>query len=172
MTMQAKVPGPHPAYLHALSDLRAARPYLNDGWRGLREYDDDAVIREIDAAINEIKKASIDDGKGLNDPFRVDAHLSAHDRFRHGRNCRRRRPSSLRLRPRTGRNGRRSSRAETPARRSRFAHVRRRLPNDRRSPPLRRHSCTTLRKAIQSLRPWGFTPGLRQSGAPLIARAR
>ena len=83
MTMQAQVPGPHPAYLHALSDLRAARHYLNDGWTwGAVRHDDDAAIREIDAAINEIKKASIDDGKGLNDPFRIDAHLSPHDRFR------------------------------------------------------------------------------------------
>ena len=83
MTMQADVPGPHPAYLHALSDLRAARHYLSDGWAWAPvKHDDDAAIREIDAAISEIKKASIDDGKGLNDPFRVDVHLSPHDRFR------------------------------------------------------------------------------------------
>src|ERR1700733_6185904 len=84
MTMQAQeVPGPHPHYLHALSDLRAARHYLNDGWAWdpVRR-DDNAAIREIDAAINEIKKASIDDGKGLNDPFTIDTHLSPHDRFR------------------------------------------------------------------------------------------
>jgi hypothetical protein len=84
MTVQAQeVPGPHPAYLHALSDLRAARHYLNDGlaWEQVR-HDDNAAIREIDAAINEIKKAAIDDGKGLNDPYRIDTHLSAHDRFR------------------------------------------------------------------------------------------
>jgi hypothetical protein len=84
MTMQAQeVPGPHPAYLHALSDLRAARHYLNDGWAWAPvRHDDDAAIREIDAAINEIKRASIDDGKGLNDPFHIDTHLSPHDRFR------------------------------------------------------------------------------------------
>jgi hypothetical protein len=83
-TMQAQeVPGPHPAYLHALSDLRAARHYLNDGWAwDPVRHDDNAAIREIDAAINEIKKASIDDGKGLNDPFTIDTHLSPHDRFR------------------------------------------------------------------------------------------
>jgi hypothetical protein len=82
-TMQAQVPGPHPAYLHALSDLRAARHYLNDGWAWAPvRHDDNAAIREIDAAINEIKKASIDDGKGLNDPFSIDTHLSPHDRFR------------------------------------------------------------------------------------------
>jgi len=80
---QAEVPGPHPAYLHALSDLRAARHYLNDGWAWAPvRHDDDAAIRQIDAAINEIKQASIDDGKGLDDPFRIDTHLSPRDRFR------------------------------------------------------------------------------------------
>jgi hypothetical protein len=84
MTMQAQqVPGPHPAYLHALSDLRAARHYLNDGWAWAPvKHDDNAAIREIDAAIGEIKKAAIDDGKGLNDPFTIDTRLSPHDRFR------------------------------------------------------------------------------------------
>jgi hypothetical protein len=84
MTMQAQeVPGPHPHYLHALSDLRAARHYLNDGWAwSAVKHDDNEAIREIDAAINEIKKASIDDGKGLNDPFPIDTRLSPHDRFR------------------------------------------------------------------------------------------
>ncbi len=83
MTMQAEVPGPHPAYLHALSDLRAARHYLNDGWAWAPvKHDDDVAIREIDAAIDELKQAAIDDGKGLNDPFHMDTHLSPHDRFR------------------------------------------------------------------------------------------
>jgi hypothetical protein len=83
-TMKAQeVPGPHPHYLHALSDLRAARHYLNDGWAwdAVRREDNDA-IREIDAAIGEIKRAAIDDGKTLNDPFPIDTHLSPHDRFR------------------------------------------------------------------------------------------
>lgn len=80
---QAQVPGPHPAYLHALSDLRAARHYLNDGWawEPVRQ-DDNAAIREIDGAIREIKQAAIDDGKGVSDPFPIDRHLSPHDRFR------------------------------------------------------------------------------------------
>jgi hypothetical protein len=84
MTMQAQeVPGPHPAYLHALGDLRAARHYLNDGWAWAPvKRDDDEAIHHIDAAINMIKQASIDDGKGLNDQFRIDTGLSAHDRFR------------------------------------------------------------------------------------------
>ncbi|MBB5318379.1 hypothetical protein [Tunturibacter empetritectus] len=84
MTMQAgEVPGPHPAYLHALSDLRAARHYLNDGWAydRVRREDNDA-IKHIDAAIDEIKRAAIDDGKSLNEPFQIDTRLSPHDRFR------------------------------------------------------------------------------------------
>ncbi len=84
LTMQAQeVPGPHPAYLHALTDLRAARHYLNDGWAwGPAKQEDDAAIREINAAIDVIKKAAIDDGKGLNDPFPIDAHLKPQDRFK------------------------------------------------------------------------------------------
>jgi hypothetical protein len=82
--MQAQqVPGPHPAYLHALSDLRAARHYLSDSWAWEPvRHDDDAAIREIDSAMREIKQAAIDDGKGTNDPFPIDKHLSPHDRFR------------------------------------------------------------------------------------------
>jgi hypothetical protein len=78
----AQVPGPHPAYLHALSDLRAARHYLNDNWawEPVRHADNEA-IREIDAAIAEIKRASIDDGKGLHDPFPIDTHLTPRNRF-------------------------------------------------------------------------------------------
>ena len=84
MTMSAQqVPGPHPAYLHALSDLRAARHYLHDNWAWAPvKHDDDAAIREIDNAINQIKAAAIDDGKGLEDPFPIDTSLSPHDRFR------------------------------------------------------------------------------------------
>lgn len=80
--MFADTPGRHPAYLHALTDLRYARAYLD------RLGDDNAVdndsrraIGEIDAAINEIRRASIDDGKNLEDHPAVDAHLKRTDRF-------------------------------------------------------------------------------------------
>jgi hypothetical protein len=68
-------PREHPAYLHALTDLRHARAHLErpDGGE-LREQEKKA-IHEIDEAINEIKKASIDDGKNLNDHPPVDAHM-------------------------------------------------------------------------------------------------
>jgi hypothetical protein len=83
ITQAQQVPGPHPAYLHALSDLRAARHYLHDNWAwGPVKHDDEEAIREIDAAIGEIKRAAIDDGKGLNDPFTIDTSLSPHGRFR------------------------------------------------------------------------------------------
>jgi hypothetical protein len=58
----------HPAYLHALSDLRAARWMIEHrpgDWT--TTVDETAAVRKIDDAINEIKKASIDDGKDLND---------------------------------------------------------------------------------------------------------
>lgn len=68
-------PREHPAYLHALTDLRHARAHLQrpDGGE-LREQEKKA-IQKIDDAINEIKKASIDDGKDLNDHPPVDASL-------------------------------------------------------------------------------------------------
>ncbi len=81
-TEAQQVPGPHPAYLHALTDLRMARSYLNDGWawEPVRQ-DDNKAIREIDAAIGEIKSASIDDGKNLGDHPPMDAHLTPQNRF-------------------------------------------------------------------------------------------
>jgi histidinol dehydrogenase len=65
-------PREHPAYLHALTDLRHARAHLQRADGGeLREQEKKAV-HEIDEAINEIKKAAIDDGKDLNDHPAVD----------------------------------------------------------------------------------------------------
>ena len=69
----ADMPGKHPGYLHALSDLRAARWFLNHQPGDAKVYaDEDVAITEIDAAISEIKRASIDDGKDLNDHPNVD----------------------------------------------------------------------------------------------------
>jgi hypothetical protein len=68
-------PGEHPAYLHALSDLRTARAHLQrpDGGE-LREQEKKA-IHELSDAIDAIKKAAIDDGKDLNYQPPVDAHM-------------------------------------------------------------------------------------------------
>jgi hypothetical protein len=64
----ASVAQEHPAYLHALSNLRAARWMIDHrpgNW--VASVDETAAVREIDQAINEIKLASIDDGKNVND---------------------------------------------------------------------------------------------------------
>jgi len=68
--------GKHPGYLHALTDLRAARAHLeqHEGSGELKHEEKDA-IHDIDEAIAEIKKASTDDGKDLNDHPPVDAGL-------------------------------------------------------------------------------------------------
>jgi hypothetical protein len=65
--------GVHPAYLHALSDLRAARWMIEHrpgNWN--QTVDEVQAVQQIDAAIGEIKKASIDDGKNLEDHPPVD----------------------------------------------------------------------------------------------------
>jgi len=78
----ADTPGPHPAYLHALSDLRDARAHLDRLTPSDRlDNEEEHAIREIDAAINEIKRASIDDGKDLHDHPPIDAHLTRTGRY-------------------------------------------------------------------------------------------
>jgi hypothetical protein len=65
--------GAHPYYLHALSDLRAARWMIEHrpgNWQ--RTVDEVEAVKRIDAAIGEIKKAAIDDGKNLEDHPKVD----------------------------------------------------------------------------------------------------
>lgn len=74
--------GDHPAYLHALSDLRDARAHLErPSGVPLATWDEGVAIKEIDSAIAEIKKASIDDGKNIGDHAPVDAHLDFHGRL-------------------------------------------------------------------------------------------
>jgi hypothetical protein len=82
ITMKADMPGRHPAYLHARSDLRAAQwiargsedPNVN---RRLHQADE-----EMERAIHEIDRAGVLDHKDLEDHPRVDARLSRTDRFR------------------------------------------------------------------------------------------
>jgi hypothetical protein len=64
----------HPAYLHALSDLRDARAHLERPDGGALRADERSAVEEIDRAISEIKKAAIDDGKNINDHVHVDAN--------------------------------------------------------------------------------------------------
>jgi len=69
----ADLPGKHPFYLHALTDLRAARWMLEHrpGDAAVSGQEDVAIV-EIDKAIGEIKKAAIDDGKDIHDHPGVD----------------------------------------------------------------------------------------------------
>jgi hypothetical protein len=74
--------GEHPAYLRALSDLRAARWNLEHRPGNWKQTEDEMVaVKEIDAAIREITKAGIDDHKDLNDHPKDDINENA-GRFR------------------------------------------------------------------------------------------
>jgi len=79
----AEEPGRHPAYLHALSDLRDARAHLERLTPSDRMDDEQQrAIAEIDKAIWEIKNAAIDDGKDLNNHQPVDANMEHGGRYR------------------------------------------------------------------------------------------
>jgi hypothetical protein len=71
--VNADLPGKHPAYLHALTDLRAARWMLEHrpGDAVVSRHEDVAIM-EIDKTIGEIKRAAIDDGKDIHDHPSVD----------------------------------------------------------------------------------------------------
>ena len=63
----------HPGYVQALSDLRAAQWMLTHQTGDAKVYDDEKVaLNETNAAIGEIKNASIDDGKSSSDRGNVD----------------------------------------------------------------------------------------------------
>ena len=74
LAAHADLPGHHPGYLHALTDLRDARWALEhrpgDAAVSRRE---DVAITEIDAAIREAKVAAAEDGKNLAERPRSDA---------------------------------------------------------------------------------------------------
>lgn len=67
--------GRHPAYLHALSDLRDARAHLQRPDGGALRAEESAAIHDIDEAIAEVKRAAIDDGKNIEDHAPVDVHM-------------------------------------------------------------------------------------------------
>ena len=63
----------HPVYLHALQDLRLARALLaRPSKHGEVKWDEKKAIREVDAAMKEIRDAAIDDGKDIGDHEPVD----------------------------------------------------------------------------------------------------
>lgn len=77
----ADTPGKHPAYLHALADLRDARAHLEHLSSDPVDNAEEHAIRQIDAAIHDLKVAAIDDGKDIHDHMPVDAHVKRTDRF-------------------------------------------------------------------------------------------
>jgi hypothetical protein len=69
----APPPARHPAYLHALSDLRAARWLIEHRPGDWAQTNDEVeAVRQIDAAIDDIKKAAFNDGKNPSDHPPVD----------------------------------------------------------------------------------------------------
>jgi hypothetical protein len=70
----ASQPSRHPAYLHALTDLRTARWMLEHrpGDAAVTVHEDEAIT-EIDRAIAELRRAAVDDGKNLHDHPSADA---------------------------------------------------------------------------------------------------
>ena len=68
-----EIPGKHPFFIHALTDLRTARWLLQHQPGDRKVYsEEDVAIQEIDAAIHEIKRAAIDDGKDIDTHQNVD----------------------------------------------------------------------------------------------------
>ncbi|HEY8024274.1 MAG TPA: hypothetical protein VIF60_06895 [Burkholderiaceae bacterium] len=84
LAAHADLPGDHPGYLHALTDLRAAR--WNLGHRpgdAAVSTQEDIAITEIDRAIGEVKKAAREDDKNLRARAQEDANLDHPGRLHH-----------------------------------------------------------------------------------------
>jgi len=84
LTACADMPGKHPGYLHALTDLRDARWNLEHrpGDEAVREQED-VAIAEIDRAIEEAKHAAIEDGKDIYKHPEEDAKVDGKGRLHH-----------------------------------------------------------------------------------------
>ena len=77
----AQTPGPHPAYLHALRDLREARDLLHSDFADARHKElGAAATQEVEKAIGDLKAASHLDEKNLGDTPPTKA-LSPEGRF-------------------------------------------------------------------------------------------
>ncbi|MGA2642129.1 MAG: hypothetical protein ABSG21_14650 [Spirochaetia bacterium] len=73
--------GAHPAYLHALSDLRVSRALLR-GWTNPLIYMlVQQAVTEIEGALNDITEAAISDGKNIDDHPPIDASLANRNRL-------------------------------------------------------------------------------------------
>lgn len=71
----------HPGYLHALSDLRYARALLEHGEWGRVGPDRERAIGEIDRAIEELRRAAMDDGKNPDEHPRIEPGWAPRDRL-------------------------------------------------------------------------------------------
>ena len=80
----ADLPGKHPAYLHALTDLRDARWNLEHraGDAAVSSQEDVAIV-ETDRAIQEAKTAAMEDGKNIEDHPHEDAKINRAGRLHH-----------------------------------------------------------------------------------------
>jgi len=80
----ADLPGRHPAYLHALTDLRDARWNLEHrpGDAVVSSQEDVAIV-ETDRAIQEAKTAAMEDGKNIEDHPHEDAKINRAGRLHH-----------------------------------------------------------------------------------------
>ena len=75
-------PAIHPRYAQAIADLRYARALLyRPDWREIMR-DQRAAVEEIDRAIDEARRASIDDGRNPDDHPPIDVRAGWGDRFR------------------------------------------------------------------------------------------
>jgi hypothetical protein len=74
--------GNHSGYMHALTQLRLMRAYLNRWDEGDRvDPESEKAIHEIDAAMHEINEAGITDHKELNEHERIDFHMPPGQRY-------------------------------------------------------------------------------------------
>ncbi len=83
LSAQADLPGKHPGFLHALTDLRSAR-WLISHRQGdaVVSNHEDAAIQKIVAAISDIQRDAVSDGKALEDHPAADAPASRADRLK------------------------------------------------------------------------------------------
>ncbi|WP_295994669.1 hypothetical protein [Rugamonas sp.] len=80
----ADLPGQHPGYLHALTDLRDARWNLEHrAGDAAVSSQEDVAITEIDHALDEVKKAAREDEKNLRDHPHEDARIGQPGRLHH-----------------------------------------------------------------------------------------
>lgn len=79
---RADIPGNHPHYLHARSDLRKAEQLLQLPDEANVKREENAAARDVHAAIAEIDRASVLDRKDIDDYPAIDTSLSHAGKFR------------------------------------------------------------------------------------------